>query len=161
MRRQDRSLPQENAAAEAGAFAVQRRKDPSCMVRKPIENGCPLEHCSLSELRILLFLERCKTAFAQINSRQFVAFPQAAILLAASRPKSAAGKWKTGRKRRRSYGRSCCSPEKAACVRRRRRFVFAGGGPLCACTRKGRRRQPPWAKKPARREPGRVRLLMK
>ena len=27
---------------------------------KPIENGCPLEHRSLSELRILLFLERCK-----------------------------------------------------------------------------------------------------
>ena len=96
MRRQDRSLPQENAAAEAGAFAGQRRKDPSCMVRKPIENGCPLEHCSLSELRILPFLERCKTAFAQINSRQFVAFPQAVRGAAGPLPNSAAEKRKAG-----------------------------------------------------------------
>ena len=66
------------------------------MVWKPIENGCPLEHCSLSELRILLFLERCKTAFAQINSRQFVAFPQAVRGAAGPLPNSAAEKRKAG-----------------------------------------------------------------
>lgn len=62
------------------------------MARKPVKKGCPPEHCALSELRILLFLERCKTAFAQINSRQFVAFTQAAYAFDGLPLKSAAEK---------------------------------------------------------------------
>ena len=61
-----------------------------------MKEGCQMELGSLSELRILLFLERCKTAFAQINSRQFVAFPQAVRGAAGPLPNSTAEKRKAG-----------------------------------------------------------------